>query len=241
MMWIRFFSFLALLLTSFALHSETRPSDTIKLMELVFEEREPGIEPYSTRILLNESMMRLDDGRDDSDFILFDRTTQQIHSFNHEDQTHLIINPEATNNLDFKIQFSTTQSILADAPKVSGQSVIEHRFYADSQLCKTSMNVPGLLPDAQRALIEYDTRLMHQNLTTLGNIPAAMRNSCYMANNYLQATAYLESGFPLQVTDQQGRQKKLMGFSEVAKHREVLSTPQGYRVYYASMPEQSGQ
>ena len=237
MMYLRLFSVLALLLMLPALQAETSPVKSIMLTELVFEEREPGIEPYTSRILFNASMMRLDDGRDDSDFILFDRTTKVIHSFNHEDQTHLIINPQTSEKLDFKIQFATTRSVLADAPKVSGKSVVEHRFYADSLLCKKSMNVPGLLLDAQLALIDYETRLMHQNVTTLDNIPNAMRKGCYMANNYLQATAYLEPGFPIHVIDYQGRQKKLMGFSEVAKQGKLLIAPEGYRIFYASLPD----
>lgn len=226
----------ALMSISSNLRAEPEAPSQVKLIEILFEEVEPGIAPYTSRILLNEAIMRLDNGRDDSDYILFNRQTHEIHSFNHEDQTHLIINPTVSEQLDFEIDFKVTTVALKDAPKVSGEVVIQHQFYVDSQLCKKSMNVTKLLPDAKLALIEYEAALVRQNITTLDNIPVSMRKGCYMANNYLHASAYLKPGFPLLVIDDEGRQKKLMDFSEVKKNRSIIQPPADYRVYYASKP-----
>ncbi len=202
------------------------------LTEVLIQEIEPGIEPFKTRLLLGKKYLRLDDAHDQSDFVLFDRDTHEIHSFNHEEQSHLVMKPLAVDAIDFTLDFNIERKPLLDAPKVSGESPVQHQYFADKQLCKMSVNVAGLLPEVTRVLIDYEQAIVAQNQQTLSRIPGNVRSSCYMANNYLHVSDYLQAGFPLFVSDDQGRQKKLLGFSQLNKPASIMEMPEGYSLFY---------
>ncbi|MCK5663130.1 MAG: hypothetical protein KAI17_06570 [Thiotrichaceae bacterium] len=224
--------FMLLLQPFSVLLAESSSEKELDLMEIIFEEIEPGIEPFKSRLLLGEFFLRLDDGDDQGDFLLFEGKTHEVHSFNHEEQSHLIMKPLTAKALDFTVDFKVKQEKLLDAPKVNGTSAVQHLFFADGNLCKKSINVSGFLPEVTQVLIDYGQAIVQQNSQTLSRIPNNVRSSCYMANNYLFASDYLKVGFPLFVSDDQGRQKKLLGFRQLKKHRSIMFQPPGYSVYF---------
>lgn len=215
-----------------ALLAEESAQNELVLTEVVFEEVEAGLEPFKSRLLLAKNYLRLDDGDDRGDFILFDRHTHEIHSFNHEDRSHLVMKSLPVTALEFIIKFNQQSQPLLDAPKVNGVTPVQHHFFADQQLCKKSINVTGLLPELTQVLIEYESVIVEQNKQTLSQIPSSVRSSCYMANNYLHASDYLRAGFPLFVVDDQGRQKMLQTIRQVKMNQSIMQKPGGYSVYY---------
>lgn len=58
---------------------------------MYYEEREPGVEPYTTRIIVSPRYLRLDDGNDDGDFVLLERGSGTLQSTNAVDGTILVI------------------------------------------------------------------------------------------------------------------------------------------------------
>ncbi|MBC8211701.1 MAG: hypothetical protein H8E21_11605 [Gammaproteobacteria bacterium] len=229
---------LLLLLPGLApLHAQSAESaNTLMMTEVLFEQSEPGIAPYRVRMLFNASYLRLDDGNDDDaqGYILYDRSSHEIHNFNHEDQSHLLMKPLAHTPIEFKLNFRVDKTGLKDAPRIKGEVALQYDYYADDQLCKTSVNVVGLLVDLTAALIDYEQALVEQNKQTLSEIPGSVRTACYMANNYLHASDYLQTGFPLHVIDDQGKQRRLVSFSQVSKPAALLQQIAGYRLYFAN-------
>ena len=55
---------------------------TIVATTLNFIEQERGIDPYRTRVLVTPEFVRIDDGVDNNEFILFDRRAQTLYSVN---------------------------------------------------------------------------------------------------------------------------------------------------------------
>ena len=210
-----------------------------KLIQVLFSESEPGIEPYTTRLLLGEQYLRLDDGSDDSDYLLFDLNTRDIHSFSHEDETHLVIKSGPAQKVDFKIDFQIQQQTLDDAPKIGGIVPAQHRFYADSCQCRESINVKGMLPGITQAMIDYEQALVVQNQQTFERVPNSLKTSCYMANNFLYASAYLEQGFPMLVSDYLGKRKQLISYAAVDKPLSLMQFKNEYRVYYPGLSKKA--
>ena len=206
-------------------------ADQIKMLQVVFMESEPGIEAYSTRYLLGEHYLRLDDGTDQGDYILFDLKTRVIHSFNHEDQTHLKIEPREFKALDFKLDFNRQLTLMPQAPAIEGKTPVGYELKADGSTCKHVVSIKGLMPELIQVIRDYEWVLAEQAKTTLSRVPAAYQEPCYMANNYLFVDAYLEGGFPLQVIDYLGKQKKLISYETLLKSSEMMQFPEGYRVY----------
>ena len=220
------------LFANLAMAQAPASANTVGVTEVIITENEPGIGQYVSRLLLSKEYLRLDDGRDEGDFTLFNRKTHEIHSFNHEDQSHLIMKPIAAKAIDFKLDFKVDQNAMEDAPSVGGISPVQHQYYADTRLCKQSINVAGLLPQMTQALADYEQALVAQNSQTLERIPSGVRSSCYMANNYLYASDYLKNGFPLFVMDDLGRQKKLESFRQIDMPATLFEPVSGYQVYY---------
>lgn len=214
------------------LQAENSGMNNLVLTEIIFEEIEPGLDPFTSRLLLGANFLRLDDGSDRGDFILFDRNSHEIHSFNHEDKLHLVMKSLSGLALDFKLDFKVEKKELLDAPDVQGVKPVQHHFYADGRLCKKSINVSGLLPELAQVLVDYEQTIVKQNNQTFSEIPASVRSSCYVANNYLHASDYLKVGFPLFVIDDQGRQKKLLDFQQIIKSHSIMEQPDDYSVYY---------
>ena len=213
----------------------TKADKPIKVMQIWFEQSEAGIQPYVTRLLVTNHFLRFDDGVDDGNFVLFDRHSREVHNFNHEDRSHILIRPQPLSPVDFEMDYRVTSNVLDKAPRINGNSPVEHRFYADNQLCKTSVNVDGLLPDAVDALMDFEMAVAAQGLQTLDLVPAAMQSACFMANNYLHVIDYLKPGFPLSVSDNQGRQKRLLRFEEVEKPLQLFQLAEDYRVFYPTL------
>jgi hypothetical protein len=220
-------------LLSFSLSAQ----DHETLTEVMFAESEPGIADYPSRVLMNARYLRFDDGIDDGDYVLFDRDTREIHSFNHEDETHLRIVPSASEAPEFDLDFSVERRVLSDAPAVNGRQPVEHVYRANGQLCRKSVNVEGFLEELRLQLVAYEQTLVTQGLQTLERLPAALRTACYMANHYLYATSYLDAGFPMYVEDYTGTKKRLISFSQVEKPTSLMGFVEDYRVYYATEPE----
>ena len=211
--------------------------EQLELSQVVFAETEPGVPSYPSRLLLGQDYLRLDDGSDNGDYILFEYSSGVIHSFNHEDQTHLKISPPAASPPDFELEFSVEKRVLEDAPPIDGEQPVEHVFIANGQRCRRSVNVDGLLPEVLAQFKAYQQTLVAQALQTLERLPASMRKPCYMANNYLHAVDYLDAGFPLYVEDEDGSTRQLVSFSRVSKPASLMHFVEGYRPYFATEPD----
>jgi len=107
----------------------------IKSLVLFYDEIEQGVGVQNMRYIINENYLRIDDGKDDADFILFDVKQKTIFSINHEDQTILKIenNKWKIPQLNFKININ--QHIMQDAPKVFNQAVYSYIVNADNIAC----------------------------------------------------------------------------------------------------------
>ncbi len=204
---------------------------TVTVTEVTLLESEPGIDDYASRLLLSPEFLRLDDGDDKGDYILFNRKTHVIHSFNHADRTNLLIKPGNGQAIDFKMSWKVDKQPMPGAPSIGGVAPLQYQFYADGHLCKQSVNVKGLLPQVTQALIDYQQTLAMQNAKTLDRVPASLRSSCYMANNYLHTNDYLKNGFPLFEKDDLGRQKSLQDFQQRQAPASLFEPIQGYRQY----------
>jgi hypothetical protein len=223
---------LILLTATLILSSRLVMAADIPMTQVILEELEPGVEPYTTRILMNKRYLRFDDGEDTGDFVLFDRVKGEIHNFNHEEHSEIIIQRAAAVNLDISIPFTVQRKALEKAPRVNNMVAVEHKFIAEGQLCKTSINFDGLLPDVARGLIQYQYVLMQQNRKSFATIPDNVKTPCYLANNYLYQSAELKVGFPVQVLDYQGHEKQLLDFAEITKSSTIFDRPEGYQVYF---------
>ncbi|MDX1812424.1 MAG: hypothetical protein R3240_10780, partial [Gammaproteobacteria bacterium] len=65
---------------------------------LYFEETLPEEPKSQVRMIITDNYLRLDEGRDSEDFILFDRKKKQIFNVVKSDETVMVMSPEPTVN-----------------------------------------------------------------------------------------------------------------------------------------------
>lgn len=193
--------FLLSLLAVCALAACTHVSGSPKATALYFMEEEEGTEAGRTRMLITSEYLRIDDGVDAGDFLLYRRADKTIYSVNTTDGLVLVIAyrkvapPVAV--LTHKVQRQDEKAI----PDVAGRRVAHYRLLTNGQLCYDLYAAEGLLPDAVAALVEYRESLAGEQAAALAFTPKEMQSPCDLANNVYLPARHLAYGFPIRLTE----------------------------------------
>ena len=199
---------------------------------LSYEEAEAGVEAYPVRILVVPGYLRMDDGHDHDDFMLFDRNNRTIFSINHEDRDILVIEHSAPGQGQAvlpDINLGIDKTVDRNAPLISGKAPEIYRFTADGDVCLEAVVVPDLLQPAVQALSEYGRLLAEHQLTTLDNTPVEFRTPCYLSRYVYAPVRHLEKGLPIQEWDNKGYRRTLTGYRDnVQIDLKLFELPSGY-------------
>lgn len=224
-LWLAGVGLAAIMLTAVA------EPDAVSATVLLWQERETGIAPHSTRMLVSKQYLRSDDGRDTADFMLFDRQTRRIYSVSHSERSILVIEAdaipgEAGPQPDFK------ESLQPDpkAPKISGLAASQYQLSSGDQKCLQATLVPGLLPGVIEALREMQGVLAARQYRDLTKTPEEFRTPCFLANYVYAIDRHLQAGFPVVELRQDGWQRMLLDYrSDQMIASDRFQLPQGYR------------
>jgi hypothetical protein len=201
---------------------------------LWYEEQERGTEVYPVRILVTDGYLRIDDGVDESDFILLERRTRTIYSVNHGDQTTLQIehHPPGVSMPDSIILTKEIQTD-TEAPAIGGKKPLHIRLMANGTSCYEGVTVSGLLKDVSTALGEYARALGDRQLNNLQDVPQEVQTPCYLSRYaYAPDRLYLQ-GLPIQEWDKTGYRRALVNFSEAdSVSRSLFDVPASYEIYH---------
>lgn len=211
-----------------------RPADSGAALQdvavLLYEEQEAGTDSYPVRILVNREFVRLDDGLDAGDYVLFNRRTRAIFSVTHEERRILAIDhhPVAA-SLPEDIDFTVLRDVDTAAPAIGGRQPVHTQFMANDSLCLEAVVVPGLLGDVTGALAEYAATLGDRQLNAIQTVPEDMRTACFLVRYAYLPGAQFREGLPVREWDGDGYRRSLQDFRE---HEQVASSlfalPSGY-------------
>lgn len=201
---------------------------------LLYKAREPGIGSYPSRILITDRYVRMDNGQDKGDYLVFDRKSRLISSVAHDDQTVFEIPPREITQ-EPPMALKRRHEILKvknDVPAVAGKQPQQHQLFVNDKLCYNVVVVPGLMNDAVAALRDFRQVLAGEHAKVLPRIPADMQEPCDLALNTFYADWQLQFGLPIQEWDESGKGQVLMDYKEGFAVDEALFTlPQGYQHY----------
>lgn len=196
-----------------------------------FEEAEPGIDPYPVRMIVTKRWMRIDNGRDDDDFLVFDRSELKISSINRMDQSVFLVKPDAKeipSEGQPKIERETYAD--ADMPTLEGVKPTHKSISVGDKLCRDTVAVQGMMPDVVDASKEYLTTLSLQQFQLLNKTPPEMRDPCMLVNLIYRPTEHLSDGFPVRESDYRGFVRELTGFEELKVPPRLFEVPQEFKV-----------
>lgn len=199
---------------------------------LYFEEQESGSQPAKTRMLVTADFLRIDYGKDDDDFILFDRKRPTVYSVNHADKTTLVIVPL---KVTAKPPQPFTHRVKKDEqafPAVGGKAVVHYQLLTNDRVCYQLFAAEGLLPETLPALREYARTMAGEQGATLAFTPMEMQDTCETANHVFAPARHLAHGFPVRLEDFTGKTRQLVNYEQGKKFPPSLFTlPESYRRY----------
>lgn len=198
---------------------------------LHFTEKEQGTEIYPVRMLVTDRFLRMDDGDDSGDFLLFDRKKKIIYNTNHSDRNILVINEQ---KVSIKPPYELNHSAVtgkSELPKIDGESVIEYKLSTNDKQCYHLHVVNGILGNAIKALKEYRLALAGEQAQVLANIPVSMQTPCDLANNIFKPARHLDNGFPIRLQDMNGRLRELVDYKSELVDVKLFVLPDGYGSY----------
>lgn len=214
-----------LLFTGLAAHAAT-------VTEVRYLDQDPGGEPYLTRILVTRQFMRLDDGQDGDDFVLFDRKKRQVVNVMHGLKTLLWVSGKPlppTRPVIYKVD-EKADKVRKDTTRV--------QLRANGELCSETVSVSGMLPDVVSAMAEYKSALAYTQLQTFLNTPENIRQPCDLVHHVWESGRSLAHGLPLEERDYAGRVRKLSGTAKRPFDPSWFALPGGYATI---QPPEAGQ
>jgi hypothetical protein len=184
-------------------------ADTLDGVMLKYMVSEPGLEPYPSRIIITEKMVRMDDDDAEGDYLLFDREKQVISSVTHEDGTVFEIpQRELPKQSPINLKRDHTLQVEEQAPEIGGKQPHQLRLFVNEKLCYDAVVVPGLLPDSVKALRDFNRVLAGEQGKMLNDLPGELVEGCDLALHTFHPEWVLESGMAIQefdVSSQRGR------------------------------------
>ncbi|MBI3574571.1 MAG: hypothetical protein HY083_02790 [Gammaproteobacteria bacterium] len=190
----------------------TACGDTGKATALYYAEQDQGGEAYRTRIIVTSRWLRIDEGHESRDFLLFDRREKTLHSVNAMDSRILVmplktVGIASPTKLEHRVERDTDTF-----PAVGGKKVAHYTLLTNRKPCYDLFAAEGMLPEAVQALREYRETLAGQQVAVLSAMPKELQTPCDLANNIFAPTRYLDYGLPVRLTETGARTSELVDF-----------------------------
>jgi len=213
--------------------SKEVPVEEGKATVLLFQEREMGVPPYGSRVIVTREYLRMDDGNDQGDFLLYDRRTRNIFSVAHEDQTVFEISFHPVEiEPPFKLDLVTKSEVDESAPSIGGQRAVHTTFSINSKRCFDVVSISGVLDDATLALGEYATALSGEQARNLHKTPVEFQDPCMLSNLIFHTAEHTRLGFPIQEWSYSGYSRELMDYRlDYPAADQLFMVPPDYRRY----------
>lgn len=212
---------------------ESKQDDTlVDAVVLEFIERESGIDPYPVRMLITKNHLRMDEGSNDDNFLLFDRNSRDIFSVTHYNQQilkipyrqHLL---QTTDSIEFSRQENSADGI----PEFAGKQPRHMRFTANGKTCYEVIAVEDVQEEAVAAIRGYLLTLAADQVMNLNKTPVEFRTDCMLSNLIYEPVKHLEYGLPLREWDYKGYVRELTNYHSERVAASLFAIDPDYRVF----------
>lgn len=192
------------------------------MIDLRYQDSEQDATPYETRILVTERYLRMDDGRDGSDFVLLDRKTGKVVNVLHQQKLLMALRDKALPK-HYVQTYRVEKKVTPVRPGTARIQVL-----ADGHLCSETVAAAKLFPEAARAMAEYKAALAYTQWATYLNTPAELRQDCDLVHHVWQTGLAYSQGLPLEERDYAGRVRQYLGGEKRELRPELFRLPAGY-------------
>lgn len=198
---------------------------------LLYQEQEPGIDAYLTRVLVNEDFMRLDEGGDQTNYTLYDRRKNIIYTVSHEEKTIMQVMPlKSDNTIKRELIMDAKKIQDKDIPLVNGQQPIHYKLMVNDAVCTEVFVIDGIHKEAIKAMQEFNRLLATVHLKNIENTPDTLQDDCFLAHHILSPSRNMQFGFPILEQSADGVSRLLIDFdAHFDAAAGIYDLPKGYR------------
>ena len=202
---------------------------------LMFSEKEPESEVSSSRMLITDDFLRIDDGPGAEDYVIYDRRSRMIMNIVGEDGTVLELPyREVDVTLDEPLNWEKQEDTSNALPRMTATGenrAIHYKYKVNGHECYDVVAVKDMLPRALQAIREY-----RQSLAGVAQMPyqngADNADICDLAINVMEPERVLRDGFPVREWGLGGYQRFLMDYQTgVDLPADLFKAPDDYRRY----------
>jgi hypothetical protein len=186
------------------------------------------------RYVMDEVYLRLDDGRDDADFALFDRKNGRLYSVNQASQTIMVIEPRVLALSKEVSELKLTIEALAqdDLPFLQGQQAQAFQTRLATGVCERVVALPGVFERDLGMFKAYRALLAEHQRAVIGITPETLRNPCVTSATTLNAMAQFSQGFPIRYERADGEARHLIDFRLAhTVSSSLFALPKSYQVF----------
>lgn len=198
------------------------------MIVLYYLDQDPGAASYTSRILITPQFLRVDDGRDEADFVLLKRKTGELTNVLHSMKTNMRIR-----NKPLPVAARPTWQVEARVEEIRpGTSRVT--VLVKGKVCSQTVAAERLLPEAAKALAEYMTALAWTQYQTYQNTDPDMRQDCDLVHHVWDTGLALSHGLPIEARDYAGRSRQLEKQGREKLRPGLFKLPARYAVLYAT-------
>lgn len=207
-------------------------AQTLDVAMLLYEEQEAGTDVYPVRILVGDKHLRIDDGYDQGDYILLDRTSRRLYSVNHAERNILVVHSRVTEKqLPADLVLTQKETADATAPTIQGKIPVNRQLLANGELCLQVVVVPDLMDAAVSGMAEYAQVLGSRQLKNLDGLPESVKTPCYLSRYVYAPARHLRNGLPLIERDTSGYYRSLLNYKlSESVSAAIFALPDSYEL-----------
>jgi len=201
------------------------------MSEIRYADREPEEAAYVSRILVLGEKMRMDYGKDDAGFVLFDRAARMVWHVSPGDRRLSGIAAGKVGDVwppDWK---------LARDEMPSEQGVLS-QVRLNDVLCVEFKSAPMLFHEAT-LLADFRRLLAANQAKAWRETPPEARKPCALALDVHAAGIEYSQGLPLAIRYWDGRTRVHLGHATLPPRPELFELPAGYTRFVVGGPEQA--
>lgn len=192
------------------------------MLEIRYQDSEADGQAYQTRILVTDRYLRMDDGRDEGNFILLDRKTGKATNVIHDSKMRMAMHDKklpASPPRAYRVEKKVTQV---------REGTVRIQVLADGNLCSETVAAQKLFPDVARAMAQYQAAMAYTQWATYLNTPVELRQDCDLVHHVWHGGMALSEGLPLEERDYEGRVRQYLGGEKRKLKPELFKLPADY-------------
>ena len=199
---------------------------------LIYQEIEQNYTKVLVRKIINAEFMRIDNGKENDGFVLYDRKKQIIYNVSFGDKSIFTINAKKS-PVKAPLKFSVREKTVTAETTALLHGKLKHlRFWAGDQLCLNRFILAGLLPEAIKAQKEFLEVLAGEHLAVIKNTPQEMQEPCDFALHISHWQQRFEGGYPVLEYEYTGKERILMDFDPTYQLTlPWTQLPLGFKLY----------